>query len=152
MTLKKTNLHIIGRPNFASVGGSVFRKKRIIKQSLSMKGFIKFQIITIMQSTKQELSPYNQIDFSKQVFVNTTKYSNIFMFTIVKRQIFIGNSHKFFPEFIVLTPPPSLLECQKFAGYNCTPNCSQKSRSQPQTPTATILKSRKSKRGTLFFF
>ena len=42
--------------------------------------------------TKQKLSPYNQIDFSKQVFVNTTKYSNIFMFTIVKRQIFIGNS------------------------------------------------------------
>ena len=58
-----------------------------------MKGFIKFQIITIMQSTKQKLSPYNQIDFSKQVFVNTTKYSNIFMFTIVKRQIFTGKSH-----------------------------------------------------------
>ena len=74
-----------------------------------------------MQSTKQELSPYNQIYFSKQVFVNTTKYSNIFMFTIVKRQIVIGNSHRFFPEFITLTSPhSSLLGRQKFAGYNCT--------------------------------
>ena len=74
-----------------------------------------------MQSTKQEVSPYNQIYFFKQVFVNTTKYSNIFMFTIVKRQIVIGNSHRFFPEFITLTSPhSSLLGRQKFAGYNCT--------------------------------
>ena len=120
MTLKKTNLEIVGRPSFASVGGSAFKKRRIINQSLSTKGFIKFQTITIMQSTKHELSPYNQIYFSKQVFVNTTKYSNIFMFTFVKRHIFTENSHRIFPSFILLTPPSSFIECQKFARYNCT--------------------------------
>ena len=39
--------------------------------------------ITIMQSTKQDLSPSNQIYFSKQVFVNNAKSPNIFMFTLI---------------------------------------------------------------------
>ena len=119
MTLKKTHLETVGRPNFASVGGSAFQKKRIINQSLSTKGFIKFQTITIMQSTKQELSPYNQIYFSKQVFVNTTKYSNIFIFTFVKRHIFTENSHRIFSIIYPVDPPSSFIECQKFARHNC---------------------------------
>ena len=74
-----------------------------------------------MQSTKQELSPYNQIYFSKQVFVYTTKYSNIFIFTIVKKQILLEIVTEFFPEFIVLTPPcSSVFDCQKFAEYKYT--------------------------------
>ena len=105
MTLKKTNLEIVGRPSFASVGGSAFKKRRIINQSLSTKGFIKFQTITIMQSTKHELSPYNQIYFSKQVFVNTTKHSNIFIFTFVKRHIFTENSHRIFSIIYPVDPP-----------------------------------------------
>ena len=105
MTLKKTNLEIVGRPRFANVGGSAFKKRRIINQSLSTKGFIKFQTITIMQSTKHELSPYNQIYFSKQVFVNTTKHSNIFIFTFVKRHIFTENSHRIFSIIYPVGPP-----------------------------------------------
>ena len=106
MTLKKTNLEIVGRPSFASVGGSAFKKKKqIINQSLSTKGFIKFQTITIMQFTKKELSPYNQIYFSKQVFVNTTKHSNIFIFTFVKRHIFTENSHRIFSIIYPVDPP-----------------------------------------------
>ena len=70
---KKTNLEILGRPNFVSVGELSFRRKLITKQSRYMNGFIKFQTITIMPSIKQGLILYNQIYLSKQVFVHITK-------------------------------------------------------------------------------
>eukprot|EP00493_Phyllostaurus_siculus_P024914 UN25257 len=73
-----------------------------------------------MQSIKQELSPYNQIYFSKQVFVNTNNYSNIFIFTFEKRHIFTEISHRIFSIIYLVDPPPSsFIECQKFAKYNC---------------------------------
>ena len=106
--LKKTSLEILGRPNFASVGELAFRKKQIIKQSQSTNGFIKFQTITIMPYIKQGPSLCNQIYLSKQVFVNTTKSSNLFIFTFVKIQnCFLGVvTHIYLLQwFIMLTPP-----------------------------------------------
>ena len=51
------------------------------------------------------LGVLNQIYFSKQVFVNTTKYSNIFTLTFVKRHIFTENSHRIFSIIYPVDPP-----------------------------------------------